>query len=158
MASLLAVGARAPDFSLPDAEGRQVSLAELRARGPLVLYFYPADETMGCTVEACAFRDAHQEFVDVGAQVVGVSRDSPASHARFAANHQLPFLLLSDEDGEVHARFGIGKVIAFGDRVTFVIDRDGVVRHRFTSKLRWRAHVTTALDGLRQVSPVSTPR
>jgi peroxiredoxin Q/BCP len=153
---LLQVGARAPDFTLPDAEGRTVALAELLARGPVVLYFYPADETMGCTVEACAFRDASQAFAEKEAQIVGVSRDSPASHARFAAHHRLPFLLLSDESGAVHDWFGIGKVLAIGDRVTFVIDRAGVVRHRFTSKLRWRAHVTTALAALSQVSPVST--
>jgi thioredoxin-dependent peroxiredoxin len=153
---LLQVGARAPDFTLPNAAGQPISLAELLTRGPVVLYFYPADETMGCTVEACAFRDEYQAFVDREAQIVGVSRDSPASHARFAAHHQLPFVLLSDETGSVHDRFGIGKVLAIGDRVTFVIDRAGVVRHRFTSKLRWRAHVTTALAALAQVSPVST--
>lgn len=153
---LLPVGARVPDFTLPDATGRSVSLTELLARGPVVLYFYPADETMGCTVEACAFRDANQAFVERDAQIVGVSRDSPDSHARFAAHHRLPFLLLSDESGEVHDRLGIGKVLAIGDRVTFVIDRAGFVRHRFTSKLRWRAHVTTALAALPQVSPVST--
>lgn len=154
---LLPVDARAPDFTLPDAEGRTVSLAELLGRGPVVLYFYPADETMGCTAEACAFRDAHQAFVEKEAQIVGVSRDSPASHARFAAHHRLPFLLLSDESGEVHDRFGIGKLLSIGDRVTFVIDRGGVVRHRFSSQLRWRAHVKTALAALPQVSPVSTP-
>jgi peroxiredoxin Q/BCP len=150
-----AVGEKAPDFALPDAEGRTVSLAELLARGPVVLYFYPKDETMGCTVEACAFRDLHQTFVDGGAQVVGVSRDSPASHARFVAHHNLPFTLLSDEGGEVHRRYGIGGLLAFADRVTWVIDRGGVIRHRFDSKLRWRAHVTTALAALREVSPPS---
>jgi peroxiredoxin Q/BCP len=152
------VGERAPDFTLPDAEGRSVSLAGLLSHGPLVLYFYPRDETMGCTVEACAFRDAHQEFVDVGAQVVGVSRDSPASHARFAAHHRLPFTLLSDETGAVHDRYDMGRLLARVDRVTLVIDRDGIIRHRFTSKLRWRAHVTTALDELRHVSPASAAR
>ena len=152
------LGERAPDFTLPDAEGRPVTLSELVARGPVVLYFYPRDETMGCTVEACAFRDTHDEFVGIGAQVVGVSRDSPASHAQFAAHHRLPFTLLSDQTGEVHERYGIGKLLAFGDRVTLVIDRDGIVRHRFDSKLRWRAHVTTALSSVRQVSPPSPPR
>lgn len=149
------VGEKAPDFALPDAEGRTVSLTELLARGPLVLYFYPKDETMGCTVEACAFRDAHQAFVDAAAQVVGISRDSPASHARFVAHHHLPFTLLSDEGGEVHRRYGIGGLLAFVDRVTLVIDRGGVVRHRFDSKLRWRAHVSTALAALREMSPSS---
>ncbi len=152
------VGERAPEFTLPDAEGRSVSLAELLSGGPLVLYFYPRDETMGCTVEACAFRDTHQEFVDAGARVVGISRDSPASHAQFAAHHRLPFTLLSDETGAVQERYGLGRLLARVERVTLVIDRDGIIRHRFTSKLRWRAHVTTALSGLRQVSPVSAAR
>lgn len=153
------LGERAPDFTLPDAEGRPVALSELLARGPVVLYFYPRDETMGCTAEACAFRDTYDEFTGIGAQVVGVSRDSPTSHAQFAAHHRLPFTLLSDQSGDVHARYGIGGgLLAFANRVTFVIDRDGIVRSRFDSKLRWRAHVTTALSSVRQVSPASPPR
>src|SRR5262245_11061634 len=92
-------GERAPDFTLPGPEGRPVHLADLLTRAAVVLYFYPKDDTTGCTIEACGFRDVYAEFTAAGAEVVGVSRDDVASHARFAAAQRLPFLLLSDLDG-----------------------------------------------------------
>jgi len=146
------VGDVAPDFALPGPGGREVRLGELLGRGPLVLYFYPKDETLGCTVEACAFRDAHRDFVGAGAQVVGVSRDDEASHARFAARHDLPFLLLSDPTGEVHRRYGVSRWLALVDRVTFVIDGHGVIRHVYDSKVRMRAHVDRALQIVRALA------
>jgi len=122
------LGERAPDFTLPNAEGRPVRLGELLAEKVVVLFFYPKDETAGCTVEACAFRDASEDFTAAGAEVVGVSRDDAASHTRFAANHKLPFTLLSDADGSVHALYGVRTRLGFlRDRVTFVIDRSGTV-------------------------------
>jgi peroxiredoxin Q/BCP len=151
------VGETAPDFSLPGPGGAPVRLADLTARRAVVLYFYPKDETLGCTVEACAFRDAYQDLAAAGAEVVGVSRDDADSHASFAAAHRLPFTLLSDVSGEVHARYGVGKTLGLGDRVTFVIDRAGVVRHTFTSKLRFRAHVSGALAVVRQLAPPAGP-
>src|SRR4051812_33557633 len=96
------VGERAPGFVLAGPQGKPVALADLLGKGPIVLYFYPKDETSGCTAEACAFRDAYEDFVAAGAEVVGVSRDDQAAHARFAANHRLPFLLLSDLNGDAH--------------------------------------------------------
>ena len=147
------VGERAPEFTLPGPGGRAVSLAELLGGGVVVLYFYPKDQTPGCTMEACAFRDSMDEFVAAGAQVVGVSRDDQASHARFAARHKLPFLLLSDVTGEVHARYGVGKKLALiPERVTFVVDRNGVVRHVFTSMVRMRAHVDESLAIVKQLT------
>ena len=95
----------------PRREGASVSLAELLSRGPVVLYFYPRDETMGCTAEACAFRDAHQAFVERGPDCRR-QPGQPGFARAFAAHHRLPFLLLSDETGEVHDRFGIGKLLA----------------------------------------------
>jgi len=148
----LRVGEVAPDFVLPGPGGRQVRLSELFGQGPVVLYFYPKDETLGCTVEACAFRDAYQGFVDVKATVVGVSRDDEASHARFAAHHGLPFLLLSDPTGEVHRQYGVSGRLAFANRVTYVIDRAGVVRHVFDSKVRMKAHVDRSLDVARELA------
>jgi thioredoxin-dependent peroxiredoxin len=146
------VGAPAPDFTLPGPGGRSVSLAELRRNGAVVLYFYPKDQTPGCTMEACGFRDEIDEFAEAGAQVVGVSRDDETSHARFAARHKLPFLLLSDTSGEVHARYGVSKKLGLiPDRTTFVIDRDGVVRHVFSSMLRMRAHVDESLAIVRRL-------
>lgn len=149
------VGDRAPDFSLRDAAGQHVTLQELLGRGAVVLYFYPQDETWGCTVEACAFRDSFSDFVDAGATVVGVSRDDQASHARFAAKHRLPFTLLSDPTGAVHELYGIGGGRLLKQRVTFVIDREGVVRHAFESRVRFRAHVTRALEVVRELTESS---
>jgi thioredoxin-dependent peroxiredoxin len=146
-------GDRAPPFTLPGPGGKPVSLAELLARGPVVLYFYPRDDTAGCTVEACAFRDAYPELRAAGAEVVGVSRDDEPSHAAFAARHGLPFPLLGDPTGEVHAAYGVGQILVLKDRVTFVIDREGTVRHVFDSKLRWRAHVDQALAAVRKLPP-----
>jgi peroxiredoxin Q/BCP len=147
-----AVGERAPEFTLPGPGGRTVSLAELRRSGTVVLYFYPKDQTPGCTMEACAFRDDIDAFRDAGAVVVGISRDDEASHARFAAKHKLPFLLLSDTTGEIHARYGVPKKLGFiPDRATFVIDRQGIVRHVFSSMIRMRAHVDESLAVVRRL-------
>lgn len=140
------IGALAPDFTLPGAGGRPVSLAELLRGGAVVLYFYPKDQTPGCTMEACGFRDEIDSFTEAGAQVVGISRDDEASHARFVAKHKLPFMLLSDTTGETHARYGVTKKLGLiPDRTTFVIDRDGIVRHVFSSMIRMRAHIDESL-------------
>src|SRR4051794_10775942 len=122
------IGERAPDFKLVGPDGKTVGLAELLGKGPIVLYFYPKDETSGCIVEACAFRDSYEEFVAAGAEVVGVSRDDQTSHARFVEKHRLPFLLLSDPTGEAHERYGVRRHLGglLNDRVTFVIDRAGI--------------------------------
>jgi thioredoxin-dependent peroxiredoxin len=152
-ASRPVVGERAPDFTLAGPGGRAVNLAELLRDGAVVLYFYPKDQTPGCTIEACAFRDEIEAFTAAGAQVVGVSRDDEASHARFVAKHRLPFLLLSDTDGETHARYGVTKTLGFiPDRTTFVIDRDGIVRHVFSSMVRMRAHVDESLAIVRALA------
>jgi len=148
------IGDRAPSFSLPGPDGAPVTLEELRARGTVVLYFYPRDSTAGCTVEACSFRDAHADFVAAGALVVGVSRDDQASHQRFASEHRLPFLLLSDPTGETHARYGVRRMMGglLSDRITFVIDRGGVVRGVFNSLLRFSAHARSALEVVRALA------
>jgi thioredoxin-dependent peroxiredoxin len=147
-----AVGAPAPDFALPGPGGRTVSLAELRRGGAVVVYFYPKDQTPGCTMEACGFRDEIDAFTAAGAQVVGISRDDEASHARFTAKHKLPFLLLSDTTGEVHARYGVTKKLGLiPDRTTFVIDRDGIIRHVFSSMIRMRAHIDESLAMVRRL-------
>jgi thioredoxin-dependent peroxiredoxin len=146
------VGERAPDFTLAGPGGAVVKLGDLLKRGPIVLYFYPKDETPGCTIEACSFRDSHEDFVKAAARVVGISRDDEASHQRFAAKHHLPFLLLSDPGEEVHSLYGVGTTLGvLRDRVTFVIDSQGIVRHVFTSKIRMRAHMAEALAVIRQL-------
>jgi peroxiredoxin Q/BCP len=142
-------GDEAPDFTLPDADGKLVRLSDRRGRA-VVLYFYPKDETPGCTLEACAFRDQYEDFVDAGADVIGVSSDSSASHRTFAKRHRLPFTLLADEKGAVRKRYGVPSTFGLmPGRVTFVIDADGIVRHVFNSQLAVTRHVTEALDALR---------
>ena len=143
-------GERAPDFTLEDASGKPVSLADFAGR-PVVLYFYPKDDTPGCTKEACTFRDQYQDFQDAGAAVLGVSSDSSESHRRFAAKHRLPFTLLSDAAGKVRKRYGVPATLGLlPGRVTFVIDAEGVVRHVFNSQLDATRHVEEALGVLRK--------
>jgi peroxiredoxin Q/BCP len=146
----LAPGDRAPEFSLPDANGRSVRLADFRGKRAVVLYFYPKDDTPGCTKEACGFRDSYEEFTAAGAEVIGVSSDSGASHQGFARKHKLPFTLLSDRDGTVRKQYGVPATLGLlPGRVTFVIDRAGVVRHVFNSQLAATRHVAEALAALR---------
>src|SRR5438876_1799578 len=106
------VGDRAPDFTLPDQTGKPVQLRDLLGRGTVVLYFYPKDETPGCTLEARAFRDSYDRFTARGAEVVGISSDSVAAHRRFAARHGLPFLLLSDRGASVRELYGVEQTLA----------------------------------------------
>jgi peroxiredoxin Q/BCP len=142
-------GTPAPDFELPDQNGKTVRLRDYRGKSPAVVYFYPKDETAGCTAEACKFRDDFENFSDAGAVVMGISGDSPESHKSFAANHRLPFLLLSDTDGAVRKLYGVRKTLGLiPGRVTFVIDRDGIVRHVFSSQADPARHVEEALAAL----------
>jgi peroxiredoxin Q/BCP len=143
----LKMGARAPDFTLPSGDGRSVSLSDFAGKKTVVLYFYPKDETPGCTAEACSFRDNHSEFVNAGAEVIGVSADAPQSHEKFAAKNKLPFMLLSDASGDARAAYGIKSAFGiFPARITFVIDRRGTIRYVFDSMLRFQAHVVKALE------------
>lgn len=128
--ALVRMGDPAPDFLLADQTGRVRQLSEYRGR-PLVLYFYPRDATPGCTAEACAFRDAWAQLQETGAAVVGVSTDDVESHRRFAEEHQLPFELLADLEGEVAQRYGVPMRMGMSSRITFLIDADGLVRRVF---------------------------
>jgi peroxiredoxin Q/BCP len=142
-------GTPAPDFELHDQNGSVVRLSQFRGRNPVVLYFYPKDETKGCTIEACAFRDETPEFEAKGAVVIGVSDDSTESHAKFAAKHSLGFTLLSDKGGKVRKLYGVKKVLGIiPGRVTYVIDRAGIVRHIFSSSIDFAGHVREALAAL----------
>ena len=119
----------------------------------MVLYFYPKDETPGCTAEACAFRDNYEDFVDAGAVVIGVSQDSEKSHKAFAEHHRLPFLLISDSDKALRKAYGVPNNLGFiPGRVTFVIDREGKIQHVFNSQINATKHVTEALEVLKRLS------
>jgi len=143
------VGDVAPDFTLPDQWGKPARLRDLVGRKTLVLYFYPKDETPGCTIEARAFRDSYERFTKAGAEVVGVSSDSVASHRRFARHYDLPFVLLSDRGGAVRRLYGVEKTLGIlPGRVTYVIDKAGVVRHVYSSQLRATRHSVEALHAL----------
>lgn len=143
------IGALAPDFTLTDAKGKPFRLADLRGRQAVVLYFYPKDETLGCTAEACAFRDSYEVFKQAGAEVVGVSADSPEGHRAFASHHRLPFVLLSDPDNLARRLYGVRRSLGIlPGRVTYVIDREGIVRHVFDSQLQATRHVVEAMQSL----------
>jgi peroxiredoxin Q/BCP len=146
-------GDRAPDFELQAADGRRVRLSDFLGKKNVVLFFYPKDATAGCTIEACTFRDAYEDFRGLGAEVIGVSADSLESHNRFAGRHKLPFILLSDPKGVVGAKYDVRKALGiFPGRVTFLIDRDGVVRHVTDGRLRFKEHVTESLAILRELA------
>ena len=141
----------APDFELADDEGNQRSLGEFLANGPVVLFFYPAAMTAGCTAESCHFRDLAKEFAEVGAQRIGISPDSVAKQAQFTAANSFDFPLLSDPDGTVATQFGVRR--RFGPlltrRQTFVIDTDRKVLDVIKSEVRMSVHADRALAALR---------
>lgn len=147
------VGDSAPDFALPNQSGEMVSLRDIVGKKTIVLYFYPRDFSLGCTAEACAFRDSYEVFKEAGAEVIGVSSQSVDSHKRFALANMLPFILLSDEDAKVRKLYGASS--AFGliaGRVTYVIDKKGIVRHIFSSQLNPTKHIEEALRIIKEIS------
>lgn len=151
-------GDSAPAVTLTGENGQAVELSALYGTRTLVVYFYPKDETAGCTAQACGFRDAYQDFTDAGADVIGISADSDASHDSFKKHHRLPFRLLSDPRGEAARAFGVTKTWGLiPGRVTFVIDRQGVVRQRFDSQLRIGDHVSTALTLVKSLEAAAQP-
>ncbi|MGD1055055.1 MAG: peroxiredoxin [Nitrososphaerales archaeon] len=149
------VGDAAPDFALPSQTGELVNLKDLVGKKEIVLYFYPKDDSSGCTAEACAFRDSYAVFKERGAEVVGVSSDSIDSHKGFASRNSLPFILLSDVDGKVRKLYGASSTFGLvPGRVTYIIDRRGMVRHIFSSQLNPKKHVEEALETLEKVQEV----
>jgi peroxiredoxin Q/BCP len=142
----LKVGDKAPDFRLPAQSGGEVALSDFLGKKNVVLFFYPKDETPGCTVEACTFRDSYGEFRDAGAEVIGISSDTIESHAKFAEHHHLPMLLLADAGGRVRAAFEVKASLGlFDGRETFIIDKQGIIRHVFRSQVRVKQHVQESL-------------
>jgi thioredoxin-dependent peroxiredoxin len=147
-------GKPAPDFTLPDQQGKKVTLSKLKG-SPVVLYFYPKDDTPGCTKEACAFRDEFADYKKAGAVILGVSPDDSASHAKFAKKFDLPFPLLADHEKQVCDAYGVwkeksmyGKKYMGVERTTFVIDKKGIVGKIFP-KVKVDGHSAEVLDAIK---------
>jgi len=154
---MVEAGQPAPDFRLSDQHGRPVTLSQLRGT-PVVLYFYPKDDTPGCTKEACAFRDARATYEAAGAKVIGVSPDTPALHKKFAEKYDLPFTLAADPEKTVCQSYGVwkeknmyGKKSMGVERTTFVIDGAGIVRKVF-GRVKVDGHADKVLDALKELS------
>lgn len=149
----IAVGDPAPDITLPDANGQPVRLKDFQGKKTVVLYFYPKDDTPGCTREACSFRDSYTVFQEAGAEVIGVSSDDAKSHRQFADRHQLPFILLSDTHNQARKAFGVPATLGLlPGRVTYVIDKTGIVRHIFNSQLNFQGHIDESLKIVRSLA------
>ncbi len=152
MTQALATGDRAPLIALRDAEGIEHRSDQLGGKS-LVLFFYPKDDTPGCTLEACAFRDGYTDLQALGAEVWGVSGDDAASHGRFASRHQLPYPLLVDDGNRLRKAFGVpNALMLLPGRVTYVIDGDGVIRHVFNNLLDGPAHLREAKAALERLA------
>ncbi len=146
------VGEIAPDFTLTSQTGESVSLKDFQGKKCVVLYFYPKDDTPGCTAEACAFRDRYEVFKEAGAEVIGISGDNTKDHQQFATKYNLPFILLSDTGNKVRQLYGVPATLwVLPGRVTYVIDKDGVVRHIFDSMLEFQRHVDESLNTLKAI-------
>ncbi len=152
MKDAIKVGDRAPEFELPTSSGELVRLSDYLGKRAVVLYFYPKDFSPGCTKEACAFRDSYELFKDAGAEVIGVSSDTPESHGEFTLKLGLPFMLLSDEGGKVRGLYGVSASLGMiPGRVTYVIDKDGIVRYIFNSQINAEKHMEESLRIVRSL-------
>lgn len=146
---MLEKGRKAPDFELPDQDGNRHTLGDLLAKGPLILYFYPADFTPGCTKEACSFRDLHQELTRARLRVVGVSPQDVSSHRRFADEHGINFTLLADPDKSVIKAYDVDGPLGIGvRRGTYLIGRDGQILDSVLADIRIGAHEAFVLNAI----------
>jgi peroxiredoxin Q/BCP len=147
------VGSKIPEFVLLDQNGKQFDINSVLGKKNLVIYFYPKDDTPGCTKEACTFRDSYEEFKDVDAEVIGISSDGVESHKKFAEKYGLTFTLLSDTDGKLRKRFGVptNMLGILPGRVTYVVDKTGTVVFIFNSQTNSEQHITEALDALNKI-------
>jgi peroxiredoxin Q/BCP len=148
------VGDFLPDFTLKDQFGKRFDIKSIKGKKNLVIYFYPKNETPGCTKQACSFRDQYEDFKDIDAEVIGISGQSVESHKNFAQKHNLPYVLLSDENNEVRKKFGVPSDL-FGlipGRVTYVADKKGKVVYIFNSQFKVNLHVNKALSLLNKLN------
>ena len=146
------VGDKAPDFTLPSQMGDNVTLSEFLGKKNIVLFFYPKDESQGCTREACKFRDSYDILTSLGAEVIGVSSQSVESHKSFATHHGLQFILLSDEGNKVRELYGVPSTLGIlPGRVTYISDKKSIVRHIFNSQTHVEQHAEEAIKILKEI-------
>ena len=149
----LKIGDKAPSFAAVDANGTSFDSKDIIGKKPVVIYFYPKDNTPGCTMQACGFRDSYEDFIDLGAEVIGVSSDTVNSHKKFTNQYKLPFILLSDSDKKLRKLFGVPDKL-FGllpGRVTYIINKEGTITMIFDSVLATK-HISIALRSLKNES------
>ena len=154
MMKKLEIGSLTPDFELPDQDGKPFRIKQHLGNKNMVIFFYPKDETPGCTIEACTFRDAYEDFKEYHAEIIGISNDGTESHRRFADNHRLPFTLLSDPDGKVRNLFGVPRSFLglLPGRTTYIINKEGRIVHIFNNQVDARKHVEIALEILKKLN------
>jgi len=147
----LKIGDKLPSFSAKDTNGNVFNSQEYIGKQPIVIYFYPKDDTPGCTAQACSFRDNYQEFKDLGAEVVGISSDTVTSHLKFKSKFNLPFILLSDNDKKLRKLFGVqNNLFIIPGRETFVMDKNGIILMIFNS-MSAEIHIEKALKTLKEL-------
>ncbi len=147
------IGDKAPDFELFDQTESKIKLYSLIGKKRIVLFFYPKDNSPGCTREACAFRDSYEVFQEQGAEVLGISSDNEYSHKKFSEKYKLPYTLLSDKRGKVRKLYGVPKTMGIlPGRVTYIIDKQGIVQYVFNSQLNFNGHVEKALNILKSIN------
>ena len=148
---MIRIGDKIPEFTLQNQDGEPVNIQDIIGKKTVVLYFYPKDDTPGCTKEACSFRDQYTVFQELGCEVIGISSDAPKAHKEFAIKYKLPFPLLADEKKEVRTLFGVPSSFLglLPGRVTYIIDTEGIVRGIFNSQLNATQHIDEALKVVR---------
>lgn len=148
----LKVGDKIPNFTATDTNGNLFDSTTIVGQKPVVIYFYPKDNTPGCTAQACSFRDQYQDFTDIGAEVIGISSDNQKSHEKFTKQHRLPFILLSDGTKTIRNMFGVpaGLLGLLPGRVTYVADQNGIIKMIFDSMLATK-HIPKALDAVKKL-------
>ena len=144
-------GDKIPSFTLTDQNGNLFNIETIIGKKNLVIYFYPKNETKVCTAQACSFRDAYQDFKDLGCEVIGISSDDVKSHISFAENHSLPFVLLSDGNKKVRKLFGVSNdFLIIPGRTTYVVNKEGIIIHIFSDQLSAGKHIKESLLALAQ--------
>ena len=152
--SKIKVGDKIPDFVLKDQDNFDFNIDQFRGKQMMVIYFYPKDDTPGCTTEACSFRDQYEIFTDLNVKVIGISADDVASHKKFAEKYNLPFTLLADTDKKVQKLFGVPRSLLgmIPGRVTYIVNKEGEVVHIFNSMTNTEKHITESLSIIKKMN------